>query len=114
MWILDAGQNAGVRSFVRVSGVGAYASFERPPADEDSTCGPELLYERTNYEGELRVGRLFQETGFPIVIIRPPRLYGPACPRTRRLFKSVSKKRSFFVGDGTTYSVAPRLRLRFR
>ena len=87
---------------MRLSGVGAYASFERPPADENSTCGPELLYERTNYEGEFRVGRLFQETGFPIVIIGPSRVYGAGCPRTRRLFKRVSKKRSFFVSDGTT------------
>lgn len=99
---LDASRNAGVRRFVHVSSVGVYGQIDNPPADEDSPCRPDLLYERTKYEGELKVKEFFQETDFPIVIIRPSWVYGPGCPRTRKLVKSVSKKRFFFVGDGTT------------
>ena len=60
-----------------MSSVGVYGQIDNPPADEDSPCRPDLLYERTKYEGELKVKEFFQETDFPIVIIRPSWVYGP-------------------------------------
>ena len=99
---LESCRNADVKRFVHVSSVGVYGQIRTPPADEDSPCQPELLYERTKYAGELEVNRFFKETGFPIVIIRPAWVYGPGCQRTRRLFRSIEKKRFLFVGDGMT------------
>lgn len=97
---LEACRSAGVKRFVHVSSVGVHGDVQGPPASEDSPCRPGLLYERTKYEGELRVREFFERTGFPIVIIRPAWVYGPGCPRTQRLFRSIQKKRFFFVGSG--------------
>ena len=99
---LESCRNAGVKRFVHVSSVGVYGQIRTPPADEDSPCQPELIYERTKYEGEVQVKGFFKETGFPVVIIRPAWVYGPGCLRTRKLFRSIEKKRFFFVGDGMT------------
>ena len=99
---LERCRGAGVERFVHVSSVGVYGEVEQPPANEDSPCRPTLLYERTKYEGELVVKRFYEETGFPIVILRPAWVYGPGCPRTQKLFRGIQKKRFFFVGDGST------------
>jgi nucleoside-diphosphate-sugar epimerase len=98
---LRACRDSGVRRFVQVSSSGVHGAIKQPPADEESPCHPELLYERTKYQGELEVKKFFQETGFPVVIVRPAWVYGPGCPRTGRLFRSIARKRFFFVGDGT-------------
>ena len=98
---LESCRDAGVQRFVHVSSVGVHGTIENPPANEESPCHPELLYERTKYEGELRVREFSEAEGLPIVIIRPTWVYGPGCPRTRRLFDSIRKGRFFFVGDGS-------------
>jgi nucleoside-diphosphate-sugar epimerase len=97
---LQACRDQGVQRFVQVSSSGVYGAIKEPPADEESPCHPELLYERTKYQGELEVKKFYQETGFPVVIVRPAWVYGPGCPRTGKLFRSIAKKRFFFVGDG--------------
>ncbi|HEU0022063.1 MAG TPA: NAD-dependent epimerase/dehydratase family protein [Dehalococcoidia bacterium] len=97
---LQACRDHGVQRFVQVSSSGVYGAIKEPPADEESPCHPELLYERTKYQGELEVKRFYQETGFPVVIVRPAWVYGPGCPRTGKLFRSIAKNRFFFVGDG--------------
>jgi nucleoside-diphosphate-sugar epimerase len=98
---LERCRSAGVKRFVHVSSVGVYGNVENPPANEDSPCRPDLLYERTKYEGELQVKKYFEKTGFPIVIVRPSWVYGPGCPRTEKLFHAIKKGRFFFIGDGS-------------
>jgi nucleoside-diphosphate-sugar epimerase len=98
--LLECCRRAAVKRFVHVSSVGIYGNVQDPPANEDSPCRPEILYERTKYEGEREVRRFFKETGFPIVIVRPAWVYGPGCPRTEKLFRTIEKGRFFFVGDG--------------
>lgn len=99
---LEACRSGGVQRFVHVSSVGVYGRVQRPPANEDSPCHPELPYERTKLEGEAQVKRFFEETRFPVVIVRPAWVYGPGCPRTEKLFRSIRGGSFFFVGDGTT------------
>ena len=100
--LLEACRGAGVRRFVHVSTVGVYGNVRHPPADEESPCHPELLYDRTKLEGERQVQEFHRRTGFPVVIVRPVWVYGPGCPRTERLFRSIRKGRFFFVGSGRT------------
>jgi nucleoside-diphosphate-sugar epimerase len=100
--LIERSRRAGVKRVVHVSTVGVFGSITGPPADETRACHPELVYERTKYEGELVVRRMFEATGLPIVIVRPAWVYGPGCPRTRKLFGTVRKGRFVFVGDGRT------------
>jgi len=99
---LESCRRAGVKRFVHVSSSGVYGAINQLPANEDSPCHPNLLYERTKYQGEFEVKSHFEETAFPVVIIRPAWVYGPGCPRTGKLFRSIGKRRFFFAGDGKT------------
>jgi len=91
---------SGVRRFVHCSSVGVHGAIKTPPASENSECHPDLVYERTKLEGEKGVQKYANTTGFPVVIVRPVWVYGPGCPRTEKLFRTIKKRRFFFVGNG--------------
>jgi dihydroflavonol-4-reductase len=92
---------AGVRSFVHCSSVGVYGPLAALPADESTPPAPDIPYERSKLEGERVIRAVADETGLDAVIIRPAWVYGPLCPRTLKLIRSVARKRFFFVGDGS-------------
>jgi nucleoside-diphosphate-sugar epimerase len=98
--LVELCHNAGVERFVHCSSVGVYGEIQNPPADEDSACHPDLIYEQSKLEGEQAVAQYGQKTGFPVIIVRPVWVYGPGCPRTEKLFRAIKKQRFFFVGDG--------------
>jgi nucleoside-diphosphate-sugar epimerase len=100
--LVELAHAAGVARFVHCSSVGVYGEIKNPPADEDSTCEPDLVYERTKLEGERKIRQYAQETGYPVVIVRPVWVYGPGCPRTEKLFRTIKKGRFLFLGDGLT------------
>jgi len=93
---------SGVSRFVHCSSVGVHGEIENPPANEDSPCHPDLIYEKTKLAGEEGVLGYYKETQFPIVVVRPVWVYGPRCSRTEKLLRMVKKGRFFFVGDGQT------------
>jgi len=98
--LLENARNAGVRRFVHTSSVGVYGPLATLPADESSMCHPDILYERTKLVGEETVKRFVKDTGFPAVILRPAWVYGPRCPRTLKLFRTMKKRRFVMVGEG--------------
>ncbi|MFO8003025.1 NAD-dependent epimerase/dehydratase family protein [Thioalkalivibrio sp.] len=92
---------AGVRRFVHCSTVGVYGPLENLPADETTLPKPDIAYERSKLEGEAAIRSVIEETGLEAVILRPAWVYGPLCPRTQKLIRTVARKRFFFVGDGS-------------
>jgi len=101
--LLEIARNNGVRRFVHTSSVGVYGPLTTLPADESSACHPDILYERTKLEGEETVTRFVKDTGFPAVILRPAWVYGPRCPRTLKLFRTMKKRRFVMVGEGENF-----------
>lgn len=95
-------QKAGIRRFVHCSSVGIYGDIKNPPADENSEMHPDVPYEKSKLAGEKAILEYVRETGYNLVIVRPAWVYGPRCPRTERLFRTIKKGRFFFVGDGKT------------
>ena len=91
---------AGVRRFVHCSSVGVYGRIADPPADEESPCRPQLVYERTKLAGEQAVCAAAGETGLATVVLRPAWVYGPGCPRTEKLFRAIGRGRFVVAGDG--------------
>jgi dihydroflavonol-4-reductase len=91
---------AGVGRFVHCSSVGVYGEITRPPADETSPCHPDLIYEKSKLAGEQAVLAYHRETGFPLTVIRPVWVYGPGCPRTEKLFRSLRQGTFFYIGSG--------------
>lgn len=91
---------AGVGRFVHCSTVGVFGKLATVPADEDTRCEPELDYERTKLEGEGVLLEARREHGFPVVILRPAWVYGPGCPRTDKLFRTIGSGRFVVAGRG--------------
>ncbi len=98
--LLDAAMRAGVKRFVHCSSVGVIGDVENPPADETTDCHPTNIYERTKLEGERAALDFAHRTGFPVVVMRPAWVYGPRCPRTAKLIRTISKGRFPVFGGG--------------
>lgn len=98
--LVEAARRSGVRRFVHCSTVGVYGEVTDPPADEDSPCRPDLAYERTKLEGEMAVREAVAKTAFPAVVLRPAWVYGPGCPRTEKLLRSIRRGRFVMAGRG--------------
>jgi len=98
--LLEAASMAGVRRFVHCSSVGVIGDVENPPADETTDCHPTNIYEQTKHEGEREALAYSHRTGLPVVVMRPAWVYGPRCPRTSKLMRTISKGRFLFFGNG--------------
>jgi nucleoside-diphosphate-sugar epimerase len=98
--LVDLCRIAGVKRFIHCSTVGVYGDVTNPPADEESSCVPDLVYEKTKLAGEQAIAQFYRETNYPISIVRPVWVYGPGCPRTGKLFRSIARQRFVMVGDG--------------
>ena len=96
-------QVAGVKRVVHCSSVGVYGEVRHPPADEESPCHPDLIYEQTKLAGEQAILRFYRETGYPLSIVRPVWVYGPGCPRTAKLFRTIRQRKFIMVGNGQTW-----------
>lgn len=91
----------GAGRFVHCSTVGVYGPLRRLPADEETRPAPDIAYEETKLAGEQAVRDALSGTRTSNVILRPAWVYGPSCPRTLKLIRTISRRRFFFVGDGT-------------
>jgi nucleoside-diphosphate-sugar epimerase len=100
--LLRAAQSAGVRRVVHCSSNGVIGDVQNPPADETAPCNPTNVYERTKLAGEQVALQVAKETGLSVVVARPAWVYGPRCPRTQKLFRTIGKGRFVMVGDGQT------------
>jgi nucleoside-diphosphate-sugar epimerase len=120
--LLKAARAAGVSRVVHCSSTGVIGDVKKPPADESTACDPTNVYERTKLAGEraalayaaeadLPVTKLAgeraalayaAETDLPVVVARPAWVYGPRCPRTEKLFRTIGRRRFVIFGDGRT------------
>jgi len=91
---------AGVKRFILCSSIGVYGKITNPPANEETDCAPGIVYEKTKLAGEKAVMEYAESSGLAVVTVRPVWVYGPGCPRTEKLFRSLKKRRFFFVGSG--------------
>lgn len=98
--LLEACRSAGVRRFVHCSSVGVFGRIDDPPADENSPCHPDIAYERSKLAGEEVVLAAVRDHGMQAVIVRPAWVYGPGCPRTEKLFRTIGKGRFVVAGRG--------------
>ncbi|MBN2072575.1 MAG: NAD-dependent epimerase/dehydratase family protein [Actinobacteria bacterium] len=101
--LIELCRGSKVKKFIYCSTVGVMGDTGRSPANEDSPLKPETIYEKTKLMAEDYVKKFHRETGYPVVVVRPSWTYGPRCPRTIKLFRSIRKGRFFMVGNGKTY-----------
>ena len=99
--LVRAAAEEGVRRFVHCSTVGVYGPLASLPADEETVPAPDIAYEKSKLAGERAVREAAAGTAVEVAIIRPSWVYGPHCPRTWKLIRTVARKRFFLVGDGS-------------
>lgn len=93
-------RQAGIGRFIHCSSVGIYGDVAQPPADESTQPNPDILYEKTKWEGERLVQKFVGLDDFDVTILRPAWVFGPGCPRTLKLFRAIKSRRFFFIGRG--------------
>jgi nucleoside-diphosphate-sugar epimerase len=98
--LAEASHQSGVSRFVHVSTVGIYGHVGNPPANEDAPRNPTNAYERTKLEGEQALALAAERLGLHALILRPAWIFGPGCPRTAKLLRSIRRRQFFFVGSG--------------
>lgn len=74
--IMNEAKRAGVKRFVQVSSIAAMGIVKKTPINGDSICDPYLPYQVSKREGELLLLKEFKENGFPVIIVRPAKVYG--------------------------------------
>src|SRR5688500_12685610 len=87
--LLRAAHDAGVKRVVYCSSVGVFGELAHLPADESTPCNPTNIYEQTKLAAEQAVQSFTREFGLPVIIARPAWVYGPGCPHTRKLFRTI-------------------------
>jgi nucleoside-diphosphate-sugar epimerase len=93
-------KNCGVDKFIHVSSVGVYGNLRSWPADEESECFPQSIYGETKIAGEREVTKFSKDQDLPVIIIRPAWVYGPGCPRTLKIYRTLKTKRFIMIGNG--------------
>jgi nucleoside-diphosphate-sugar epimerase len=99
--LLELARQNGVKRFVHVSSAGVYGNLESCPADEQTPCNPQNTYGKSKLAGEIEVNKYFNETNFPIIILRPAWVYGPGCSRMLRIYRTLAKNHFVMVGNGS-------------
>ncbi|MCD4672295.1 MAG: NAD-dependent epimerase/dehydratase family protein [Anaerolineaceae bacterium] len=75
-------QAQGIRRFVFVSSVGVHGETTRPGTfyTEESPFLPTNDYTRSKWEAELGLQEMVARSGWDVVVVRPPLVYGPGVP----------------------------------
>jgi nucleoside-diphosphate-sugar epimerase len=97
---MEIAHAAGVKRFIHTSSVGVYGNLTSWPANEESPCNPQSIYGETKLAGEQQVQSFGDRNGLPYVILRPAWVFGPTCPRTRKLYRALKKGKFIMIGKG--------------
>ncbi len=98
--LLEVAQQAGVQRFVYCSSIGAMGKNIPKPADEETPCHPQDIYQRTKKAAEELCLEFRRSRGLPLAVIRPADVYGPRDRRLLKLFRSIKKGRFALIGSG--------------
>lgn len=83
---------AGVKRFVFVSSVKVNGEGRDEPYRETDAPAPEDAYAISKWEAEQGLGRIAQESGLEVVVLRPPLVYGPGVKANfRRLIDMIAR-----------------------
>jgi nucleoside-diphosphate-sugar epimerase len=80
MAMAKASASVGIKRFVFVSSIGVNGNRSTIPFKYSDVPRPKELYAISKFEAETSLRKFSVDTGLPLVIVRPPLVYGPGCP----------------------------------
>lgn len=104
--IVNEAKLANIKKFIFVSSIAAMGIVHENLITEKSKCSPYLPYQISKYEAEQMLIGEFKESNFPVVIIRPTKVYGVGEHEYSYLTLARICKKGFFprVGKGKNYT----------
>lgn len=91
-----------VSYFLHISSGAVTGPMGPTPANENTTCHPYTIYERSKLEGERLALSLSEKLELPLGVARPTFTYGPGDPHKLLMFKLIKKRLFFYIGDGAS------------
>jgi nucleoside-diphosphate-sugar epimerase len=103
--LLEACANASVKKLIHFSSSSATGPnpHKNVPVTEESPCHPITPYGMSKLEGEKIIRQLSEQHHIPIIIIRPPLVYGPGVSQSSRVLmflKLIHQGLFRTIGDG--------------
>jgi nucleoside-diphosphate-sugar epimerase len=99
--LIDALAGAPLRSFVHVSSIAAIGIRHVGLIDEAFPCSPDLDYGVSKLAMDEALLRAHRERGLPVVIVRPPTVYGPGERYNfLSLCRAIASRRFLLIGSG--------------
>lgn len=100
--VLQAAVDHSISRFVHISSVAVYGN--KPPPESTSEIAPakrtDMAYGNEKLEQERRVRRYSRRYGLPVVILRPPNVYGAFSPFTLGLIQNIRSGTVAIVDGG--------------
>ncbi len=90
--VLEIARQSGVHRVVHCSTVGVASSGPLPYAEDAPYSPPEWdKYETTKADGEKLARQFYEQTKYPVVVIRPAQVYGPGDLSKLKFYRMVKK-----------------------
>lgn len=104
--ITEEAKKANVKRFIFVSSIAAMGIVHEDVITEKSKCTPYLPYQISKYEAENMLIEEYKKNNFPVVIIRPTKVYGVGENEYSYLTLAKLCKKHIFprVGTGKNYT----------
>jgi nucleoside-diphosphate-sugar epimerase len=103
--LLEACYDKNIIKFIYLSSIAAVGQNQSKDVllNEESLCNPTTSYGKSKREAEKMLLKAFDIHRLPIVIIRPPIVYGPRQPPAlTRIFRMIHQGKFKIIGDGTS------------
>lgn len=103
--IVEEAKKSNIKKFVYVSSVAAMGIVDESIITENSKCNPFLPYQKTKYEAEKFLLNEYENNKFPVIILRPTKVYGIGEPEFSYLtqVKLCNKGINFIIGIRENY-----------
>lgn len=103
--LVKEAKNANVKKFIYVSSIAAMGIVKEDIINEYSKCNPYLPYQQTKYEAEQYLLSEYDSSKFPVIILRPTKVYGIGEPEYSYLtqVKLCKKGVNLIIGLGENY-----------
>lgn len=95
-----AAREVGAARLVHLSSTGIHGVPREGTIDESTPAAPQTAYDRMKLDSEAELRAFETETGFPIVVLRPPLIYGPFGRRWTRAIVMDIAAGCLLVDDG--------------